>query len=150
KAARNHEQLINSVLHVVPSGLAGNTRPLMHSDQPEHTLYRDVVQRVLGSSDLRDRVVGEVRDRARELIAQIAERGEGDLATEYADPLMGFAITSIFGIDEVTGDEMDQIIRTYVLGGQVREAEKMQAASAKLVAITENLLADRKENPRDP
>src|SRR5690606_258360 len=65
-------------------------------------------------------------------------------------PLMGFAITSIFNIDEVSGDEMDQTIRSYVLGGQVREAEKMQAASAKLISITENLLADRRENPRDP
>lgn len=150
KAARNHTELINSVLHVVPGGLAGNSRPLMHSDQPEHTLYRDVVQKVLGNSDLRERVVGEVRQRAQELMTELVNKGEGDLATEYADRLMGFAITSIFNIDEVTGDEMDETIRTYVLGGQVREAEKMQAASAKLIQITENLLADRRKNPRDP
>ena len=150
KAARNHGELINSVLHVVPAGLAGNSRPLMHADQPEHTLYKDVIQKVLGNDDLRDRVLREVRQRAQELIAGLVERGSGDLVTEYADPLMGFAITSIFNIDEVTGDEMDMIIRDYVVGGQVREAEKMQAASAKLEGIARNLLADRRENPRDP
>jgi len=150
KAARNHTELINSQLHVVPSGLAGNSRPLMHSDQPEHTLYRDVVQKVLGNEELRERVIAQVRNRAKELVASIAARGEGDLSTEYADPLMGFAITSIFNIDEVDGDEMDQTVRNYVIGGQVREAERMQAASAKLVAITENLLADRRANPRNP
>ena len=150
EAARNHDELVNSVLHVIPGGLAGNTRPLMHSDQPEHTLYKDVIQRVLGNDELRARVVDEVREHAKLLVSRLVERGEGDLVTEYADPLMGFAITSIFNIDEVDGDEMDQTIRAYVVGGQVREAEKMQAASAKLVAIAENLLADRRENPRDP
>jgi len=150
KAARNHEQLINSILHTVPHGLAGNTRPLMHSDQPEHTIYKDVIQRVLGSDELRDRVVREVRQRAKELIARIAEKGTGDLSIEFADPLMGFAITSIFNIDEVTGDEMDQTIRDYVVGGQVREAELAQNASATMFRITKNLLADRRENPRDP
>ncbi|MDR7083279.1 cytochrome P450 [Arthrobacter ginsengisoli] len=150
QAARNHGELINSVLHVIPAGLAGNSRPLMHSDEPEHTLYKDVIQKVLGNDDLRDRVVGEVRNRAKELIAAMVERGSGDLVTDFDDPLMGFAITSIFNIDEVTGDEMDLIIRDYVIGGQVREAEKMQAASAKLEGIAWNLLADRRENPRDP
>jgi len=150
KAARNHEQLINSILHTVPHGLAGNTRPLMHSDQPEHTVYKDVIQKVLGNEQLRDRVIGEVRRRAKELIASMVANGSGDLATEYADPLMGFAITSIFNIDEVDGDEMDRTIRDYVVGGQVREAGLAQSASEKLFRITENLLADRRENPRDP
>lgn len=150
KAARNHEQLINSVLHVVPGGLAGNSRPLMHSDAPEHTLYKDVIQKVLGNDQLRDRVVAEVRNRAQELIDAIVEKGEGDLVTDFADPLMGFAITSIFNIDEVTGDEMDQTIRNYVIGGQVRDQERMQGASRKLEGIAWNLLKDRRENPRDP
>lgn len=150
KAARDHEHLINSVLHVVPGGLAGNTRPLMHSDPPEHTLYRDPIQKVLGNDALRERVLIEVRQRAKELVAKLVAGGEGDLATGYADPLMGFAITSIFGIDEVDGDTMDQTVRSYVLGGQVREAGTMQAASQKLIDITENLLADRRKNPRDP
>ncbi|GHG49966.1 cytochrome P450 [Sinomonas cellulolyticus] len=149
-AARNHEQLINSILHTVPHGLAGNTRPLMHSDQPEHTIYKDVIQKVLGSDELRDRVVSEVRQRAKELVAKIASEGSGDLATEYADPLMGFAITSIFNIEEVTGDEMDRTIRDYVIGGQVRAAQLAQDASARMFSITKNLLDDRRENPRDP
>lgn len=150
KAVRNHGEMINSILHTVPHGLAGNTRPLMHSDQPEHTLYKDVIQRVLGNAGLRDRVVAEVRQRAKELISTMTASGEGDLATEYADPLMGFAITSIFGIDEVSGDEMDQTIRDYVVGGQVREPGLAQSASQKLFDITANLFEDRRKNPRDP
>lgn len=150
KAARNHGEFINSVLHVVPAGLAGNSRPLMHSDQPEHTLYKDIIQRVLGNEALVERVIGEVRTRATELVAALVERGEGDLVTEFADPLMGFAITSIFNIDEISGDEMDQTIRNYVIGGQVRDGERMQGASKKLENIAWNLLADRRVNPRDP
>jgi len=149
-AAADHKHLVNSVMHIVPAGLAGNSRPLMHADQPEHTAFRDPIQQVLLSANLKERVVESVRRRAREIIGSMVARGKGDLTTDYSGPLMGHTITSIFGIDEVTGSEFDHIVHSYVVAGQVRDAAAMQAANARMEAIAQNLLADRKVNPRDP
>jgi cytochrome P450 len=150
EAASNHKQLINSVMHVVPGGLAGNSRPLLHSDQPEHTLYKNTIQTVLLSSRLKADVVESVRAEARKIIASILEKGEGDLVLDYGGPLMAHTIISIFGIEGVDPHELDQIIHSYVVAGRVRNEADMKAANEKLENIAKALIADRTEHPRNP
>lgn len=149
-AAKDHKHLTNSPQHIVPSGLAGNSRPLMHADQPEHTVFRSPIQDVLNSGELLEEVVVSVRNRAKEMIAALAAKGDGDLVRQYSGPLMGHTITAVFHIDEVTGDEFDSFVHGYVLAGQVRDAEKMQYFNRCMEDVAWNLLADRRVDPRDP
>lgn len=155
-AGRDHEQFRNHPRHVVPGNLTSNTRPLMHVDQPEHTVFRNPIQDVLNSEELRQEVTEAVRRRARELVRDLVESGSGDLCRQYAEPLMGQAIVSTFHIEDVSGDEFDEMVYKYTTAGQgaavagkTEEREKMFAYNRWLEEVAERLLEDRRTNPRD-
>ncbi|ASN53368.1 hypothetical protein CGQ25_15740 [Sinomonas sp. R1AF57] len=156
-AGRNHGQFRNFPRHVVPGNLTSNTRPLMHVDQPEHTVYRTPIQEVLNSEALRAEVVDVVRARARTLVAELVANGSGDLCRGYAQPLMGQAIVSVFHIEDVTGDEFDDVVHEYTTSGQSaavvgrdEDRDKMFAYNRWMEDVAQRLLDDRRLAPRDP
>lgn len=157
EAGRNQAQFRNFPRHVVPGNLTSNTRPLMHVDQPEHTVFKNPIQEVLGSESLKAEVSERVQRRAKELVAGLVKDGSGNLCRGYAERLMGEAIVSVFQIDDVTGDEFDDAVYNYTTAGQSAAVkgeesskEKMHSYNRWLEDVARRLLADRRENPRDP
>ena len=82
-AAKQHRQFINSVLHIVPGGMAHNTRPLMHSDQPEHSHFKAAMLPVFNGPHGAE-IAPSVRAYAEQLVAGLLARGEADLVRDYA------------------------------------------------------------------
>ncbi|MEW2355798.1 cytochrome P450 [Spirillospora sp. NPDC029432] len=151
EAAKRHDVFINSVLHIISgrTGAPAHTRPLMHSDQPEHTWFRAAMMPVLGGP-IGPEIEPDLRAEAERLVAVMAGRAEVDLVRDFCGPLMAFAITRIFGMEDVDPAEFDRWNRQYVDGGQDDDREAVLEAHEHLVAIAEALLADRRAHPRDP
>jgi cytochrome P450 len=147
--AKNHKKFLNSVTHIVPGGMAGKTRPLMHSDQPEHTNFRDAVLPVF-NGPIGELIAPEVRAHAEKLVAQLVERGFGNLERDFAGPLMAYTLTRFYGMDGVDPVELDHWLHQYVRGGQQRSQETVSEAHEALMKIAVDLVEDRKVNPRDP
>lgn len=150
EVARNHKQFISSVLHIVPPGMARNTRPLMHSDPPEHTSFRDAVLPVY-SGPRGEQIAPDVRARAVALAAELAARGSADLVRDYACPLMSYTLARFLGMDDPGApEELNRWITQYVEAGQVRDSVRVGEAHEAMVKLASDLVADRRERPRDP
>jgi cytochrome P450 len=147
--AKNHKQFVNSVTHIVPGGMAGKTRPLMHADQPEHTDFRDAMIPVF-NGPIGEQIAPEVRAHAEALVAQLVDRGAGDLERDYAGPLMAYTLTRFYGMDNVDPVDLDHWLHQYVSGGQNRSEGEVAGAHAALMKVAVDLVEDRKVNPRDP
>jgi cytochrome P450 len=147
--AKNHKQFLNSVTHIVPGGMAGKTRPLMHADQPEHTDFREAMLPVF-NGPLCDRLAPEVRAHAEELVADMVARGKADLERDYAGPLMAFTLTRFYGMKDVDPKDLDRWLHQYMEGGQKREQGTVSEAHTALMKVATDLVEDRKANPRDP
>lgn len=151
EAAKQSDLFINSVLHIISGRtVAGlHTRPLMHSDRPEHTWFRDVMMPVLNGS-IGAEVLPAIEAEAKRLVAAMVTAGSADLVTEYAGPLMGYAVTRIFHVDQMSGTEFDKWTRQYVYGGQINDRALVEEANEKLYSAAQALVEDRRSNPRDP
>lgn len=151
EAAKRSDDFINSVLHIVSGRKkgAGHTRPLMHSDQPEHTWFRAAMVPVLGGP-IGKEIVPDMEAEAERLVREVVGAGETDLVRSFAGPLMGYAITRIFSIDHVTAAEFDKYARQYVEGGQINDDDMVQEAHAALYGYAADIVEDRRKHPRDP
>lgn len=147
--AKNHKQFVNSVTHIVPGGMAGKTRPLMHADQPEHTDFREAMLPVF-KGPIGDRIAPEVRAHAEELVARLVAKGTANLERDYAGPLMAYTLTRFYGMDNVNPADLDRWLHQYVSGGQKRSEGEVSEAHAALMKVAIDLVEDRKVNPRDP
>lgn len=147
--AKNHKQFVNSVTHIVPGGMAGKTRPLMHADQPEHTDFREAMLPVF-NGPLGERIAPEIRAYAEELVAQLVASGKGDLERDYAGPLMAYTLTRFYGMENVDPRDLDRWLYQYFTGGQKREQGEVSEAHASMMKVVVDLVEDRKVNPRDP
>ena len=150
EVARRHKEFISSVLHIVPPGMARNTRPLMHSDQPEHSNFKTAMLPVF-NGPLGDQMAPDVRAHAEQLVAELAGRGSADLIRDYACPLMSFTLARFLGMEDVTtAAELNRWITQYVEAGQVRDQARVGEAHAALWKFASDLVASRRANPRDP
>lgn len=147
--AKNHKQFVNSVTHIVPGGMAGKTRPLMHADQPEHTDFREAMIPVF-NGPIGDQIAPEVRDHAKQLVAQMVAKGSANLERDYAGPLMAYTLTRFYGMDNVDPADLDRWLHQYVSGGQKRDQGVVAEAHAAMMKVAIDLVEDRKVNPRDP
>lgn len=147
--AKDHKRFLNSVTHIVPGGMAGKTRPLMHSDQPEHTDFREAMLPVF-NGPIKDIIAPLVRTKAEELVDAMVSRGNGDLERDFAGPLMAYTLTRFYGMDGVDYRDLDRWLHQYMWGGQMRDKDMVAEAHEKMMGVVHGLVADRTENPRDP
>jgi cytochrome P450 len=147
--AKDHKRFLNSVTHIVPGGMAGKTRPLMHSDQPEHTDFREAMLPVF-NGPIKEIIAPKVRQKSEELVDAMVARGSGDLERDYAGPLMAYTLTQFYGMDNVDYRDLDRWLHQYMMGGQSRSQETVAEAHENMMKVAQDLVADRTENPRDP
>lgn len=147
--AKNHKRFVNSVTHIVPGGMAGKTRPLMHADQPEHTDFREAMLPVF-NGPIGERIAPDIRAHAEKLVRGMVLKGTADLERDFGGPLMAYALTRFYGMDDVAPEDLDRWLHQYVKGGQKRDEAMVAEAHAGLLKVAVGLVEDRTRNPRDP
>ncbi len=96
---KNHEQLVNALGNDMDGTHDSyGTGNLVAQDQPRHSVLRAVVRPSFTARAILA-MEEHIRARARELLVGLRERGGGDLATEFAIPLVFSASLRLMGID---------------------------------------------------
>jgi cytochrome P450 len=96
---KSHEQLVNTLGNDMDGTHDSyGTGNLVAQDQPRHTVLRTVVRPSFAAREILA-LEDHIRGRARELLAGLAARGGGDLAAEFAIPLVFAASLRLMGID---------------------------------------------------
>jgi cytochrome P450 len=125
-------------------------------DPPRHTRLRALLTRAFTPRSVTN-LEPRIRELSRGLLDRVIERGEMDLAADYAVPLPMMVIAEMLGIP--TGDLprykrwSDDILKiSYGLFGGLDEAwalTEFRAATAEIKAYLPELLAQRRAMPRD-
>lgn len=97
--ARDSERFTSRAIEVAgPLEAAGGLYlPPLTSDPPQHKAHRDVLMPYFMPAQVAE-MEPMIRAEARRLVAAVAERGGGDVITDYAQPLTLTVLTSILGV----------------------------------------------------
>lgn len=97
--ARDTERFSSRAVEVAgPLESAGGLHtPPLTSDPPEHKAHRDVLMPYFMPAKVAE-MEPMIRAEARRLVAELAERGGGDVIEDYAQPLTLTVLTSILGV----------------------------------------------------
>jgi cytochrome P450 len=132
----------------LPPGYLG-PGSFLDSDPPDHTRLRRILHEHFTPKGI-ERLDRLVRDRVRELIGNMLERGEADIADEVAFPLPMFTILTLMGFPEDDGPQLRAWLDATALrtpGSGDRPPECDEAHDA-LAAYVDRLLAERTRDPR--
>jgi cytochrome P450 len=81
-----------------PAGVAALS--FLAQDAPSHTQLRGIIQTALGPRNMR-KMESWIGGHARQAVAELAPRGEGDLVKELAKPLPGAIYAHYIGVESV-------------------------------------------------
>jgi cytochrome P450 len=125
---------------------AENLLPQMiYFDPPRHTAMRALVSRAFTPKRVAA-VEGLVRQTARELCLEIAERGECELQHEFAAILPSVVIARMIGVP----DEHVPSFRTWTDSFlEIQGPQDFVEAAGKIYALFAELLTERRARPRD-
>jgi cytochrome P450 len=129
---------------------------LIFFDPPRHTKLRLLISQAFTPRSVAN-LEPRIRELSRELLDQVIEKGEMDLAADYAFPLPLRVIGEMLGIPAEDrprflrwNDVVLNMIYT-ISGGEAaaRAVQNFRAATAEMNAYLSGLLAQRRSNPRD-
>ncbi len=121
---------------------------MMHTDPPDHTRYRDLVQPGFRPSYMRALEDG-IRQRARTLVDRIEPGVPVDIVADLAVPLPLQVISDLLGVPE---DEWPRFFRwseAVIPGATDWPEEERAALSGEMVTYLLEAAADRRSSPRD-
>jgi cytochrome P450 len=153
KRALNDHDTFSS--RAAPSG-GGALDWLVFLDPPRHTQLRALITRAFTPRSIAN-LEPRIRDLSRELLDQTIERGEMDLATDYAIPLPTMVIAEMLGIPAADrprfrhwNDIVLNMIYT-ITGGEeaARAVSAFGAATAEMARYLKGLLQQRRAKPQD-
>jgi cytochrome P450 len=149
RAAADSRTFITSRQNVVPKVAFTGRRPPLHFDPPEHTPYRRALNPLL--SDERVAALEPVTRRyATELLAPLLERGHGDICAEFSSLLP----VQVFGVWMNMPEErlatLHRAGRAFNIAVQSGIDDAMKTTSLELYGLARELVAERKQHPRDP
>src|SRR5688572_23065454 len=125
---------------------AQNLLPQMiYFDPPRHTAMRSLVSRAFTPKRVAA-VEGLVRQTARELCAEIAERGECELQHEFAAILPSVVIARMIGVPEEHVPSFRTWTESFL---EIQGPQDFAEAAGKIYALFAELLAERRARPRD-
>src|SRR5688572_14285785 len=149
RAAVDSETYISSVKAVVPSDPRGIRRPPLNFDAPAHTPFRTALERTLKTARLA-RLAAPLRDHAIAELQPLVEEGGGNICTRFAADFVARVEAEWLNLEEGTAPVLAKAAAAWLNAWRVQDTEKVTANSMKMYEIARSLLADRRENPRNP
>jgi cholest-4-en-3-one 26-monooxygenase len=135
-----------------PAEALAQTRMLMlNMDPPEHTAYRNIVQRAFTPRTIRD-LEPRLVELTQEIIDRALAKGEGDFVKDIAAELPLLAICELVG---VPAEQRDQVfdLSNKLVGSEdpdfARGPEEGQLAMMEMYMLADGIAAARKECPAD-
>jgi cytochrome P450 len=143
--ARDSERFTSRAIEVAgPLEAAGGLYlPPLTSDPPEHKAHRDVLMPYFMPAQVAE-MEPMIRAEARRLVAALAERGGGDVISDYAQPLTLTVLTSILGVPP-GGRFHDWMIRM-IRVGPTDQTVRAQAVR-EIIDYLAELLDERAASP---
>jgi cytochrome P450 len=143
------ETYITSVRNVVPGSSTTGRRPPLHLDPPDHTPYRKAIDRALSASRVAG-IEGATRDIARSLMRSLVARGEADFIEHFSSPLPAAVFGEWLGLSAAQTDVLWRTARAYVKAWESFDKSSVAVAAAQLAGMAAEVIAERRQNPRDP
>lgn len=140
------DTFVTSVQNVVPKVAFTGRRPPLHLDPPEHTPYRQVINRFF-TPERTARMEPAVRRIAGELLATFVEQGGGDLCDAFTHRYPGHVFAEFFNLPADLGLEIREVTARYNRALQEARDELVKSTSLELYSIAERIIAMRKEDP---
>lgn len=135
----------NAVPRLSPTG---RKAPLA-LDPPEHTPYRRAIVQALSARRVAQLEVG-ARAHSRRLLEALVDRGEGDIVAEFASLLPVIVFSDWMGLDADQTEILWTVGKDYVRARQRSDLSLNDDTMRRMVAMAQDLIADRRANPRDP
>ncbi|MGH9047744.1 MAG: cytochrome P450 [Acidimicrobiales bacterium] len=148
-AARDPELFISSVRAVVPSDPRGIRRPPLNFDAPAHTPFRKALERTLE----RERLVSmepRLREHAVRELEPLIRAGHGDIAKQFGTTYPAFVAAEWLNLPDDKVYELAETASIWVDAWRRQDPETVTAKSNDMYAMARQLVADRRESPRDP
>ena len=147
-----HPELFSSGQGVRPKGGGADNLSIVSMDDPEHARQRRLISRGFTPSRI-TQLMEHIRDLARELVANVAARGECDFVTEIARPLPLIVIAEMLGLPVDDREQLAVWSDTMMAAEGAVDDDPLLAAAGQAwgeyVTYLVGLLEDRRAHPRD-
>ncbi|MFA9430235.1 cytochrome P450 [Egicoccus sp. AB-alg2] len=140
------ETYITSVQNVVPKVAFTGRRPPLHLDPPEHTPYRQVINRFFTPEQVR-RFEPTVQRIAAELLAPYVAAGGGDLCDAFTHRYPGHVFAEFFRLPVDLGLQIREVTARYNRALQEARDELVKSTSIELYEIAREIIRMRTEQP---
>jgi cytochrome P450 len=148
-AALDSTTFISSVKAVVPSDPRGIRRPPLNFDAPAHTPFRTALERTVKPSRLK-RLREPLERHAQLQLQPLLDRGHGDMSAEFAANYVACVEAEWLNLEADIAPVLAKTAAAWLNAWRMQDRETVTAKSTLMYTIAENLLRDRRENPRDP
>ncbi|EMD01041.1 hypothetical protein BAUCODRAFT_144616 [Baudoinia panamericana UAMH 10762] len=150
-AALDSETFISSVKAVIPSDPRGLRRPPLNFDAPRHTPYRTALDRTLKPARIR-KLAQRLEKHADELLAIILERDDrtGDICSDFAGPFAAWVEAEWLNLTPDKAPLLAKTAASWIDAWRRMDRDATTLHSTTLYGMAEELLEDRRQNPRDP
>lgn len=142
-------RFITSVQNVVPHVPRKQRRPPLHLDPPEHSKYREPINRVLARTKVR-RLSAAFGEAARQQLRPLVEAGGGDFSGDFALPYAVHCFAIFLGVPVELATEIRQVGVEYSFAIQDMDDARIKTYSDALYEIAGRLIADRRAGDYDP
>lgn len=149
RAAMDSATYISSVKAVVPSDPRGIRRPPLNFDAPRHTPFRTALERTLKPARLK-RIAPALKRHAEEELAPLLSAGRGDISSQFGANFVAWVEAEWLNLEPEIAPKLAKTAAAWLNAWRMRDAETTTANSMKMYDIARSLLADRRENPRNP
>jgi cholest-4-en-3-one 26-monooxygenase len=133
------------------AGLAMTRMIMLNMDPPEHSAYRNIVQRAFTPRTIRD-LEPRLVQFANEIVDRALAKGEGDFVKDVAAELPLLAICELVGVPAEERDLVFELSNRLVGGDDPefrREPEEAQLAMAEMYMFADRIAAARQECPAE-
>jgi cytochrome P450 len=149
RAAADSSTYISSVKAVVPSDPRGIRRPPLNFDAPAHTPFRTALERTLKPSRLK-RIAPALEKHSEDELRPLLEAGGGDISAQFGANFVAWVEAEWLNLEPEIAPKLAQTAAAWLNAWRMRDAETTTTNSMKMYDIARALLADRREEPRDP
>jgi len=134
--------------NVVPVMSLTSRRAPLHLDPPEHTPYRQALDRVCSTRRVKS-LEAFTKLCAGNLLDPLIAKGKGDLVRDFSRRMPVEVFSHWMGLEGEQVEVLQATSQAYIDSWEAADLEGVQAAGMRLTKMAEELIADRKQNPRD-